>query len=67
MMFGIILASGGSGGAISKTGHYVTYPIVGSALLTLGNGLLYLMTPDSGQKEFIPFFLIIGIGLGFVS
>ncbi len=66
MMFGIIFGSGVSGALMSKFGHYKTYPIVGSALLTLGTGLLSLIGPDSGQAQFIPFLLILGLGVGMI-
>jgi len=65
-MFGIIFGSGISGALMSKFGHYKTYPIIGSALLTLGVGLLSLIAPDSGQGQFIPFLLILGLGIGLI-
>ena len=64
-MFGIILASVSSGAIVSRTGHYYTYPIVGSALLTIGSGLLKLFEHNSGQGHFIPIMFIGGLGVGF--
>jgi len=66
MMLGLILASGISGGLVSKFGHYKTYPIIGCGVMTVGVGLLSLIEPGSGQSYFIPFLLIVGIGMGLV-
>jgi len=64
MMLGIIVASIGSGVAITKTGHYWHYPILGCAFCGLGCGLLYLITTDYSYDILAIFILIVGLGIG---
>ncbi len=66
MMFGLIISSAVSGALVTKTGHYKAYPIIGSALMILGLGLLSLFKPDSGEEVFIPFLFIAGAGMGLI-
>jgi len=66
MTAGIILTSTFSGFAVAKFGHYKTYPIIGTILLTASAYLLYIFDENSGQQEFIPILFGIGAGLGLI-
>lgn len=66
LMAGMLVVSIASGQYISKTGHYRAFPIVGTALITLG--LLLLSRMDVGTNSILAGFymLVLGMGLGFV-
>ena len=66
MMAGILTASILSGRLISNRGHYKIYPIVGTALTTLG--FVLLSTLDAGSNFWLIslFILIVGVGIGLV-
>jgi hypothetical protein len=53
-----------SGQVISRTGKYRYFPIVGSALMTLGMFLLHLMDVGSSTLEDAGFMLVLGLGIG---
>lgn len=66
MIVGLMITSVGSGLAISKTGRYKIFPILGTGLLTIG---MILMTTLSGATSYtliLLYMLLIGIGIGFV-
>ncbi|ROS31137.1 MFS transporter [Cellulomonas sp. PhB150] len=66
MMLGLLITSIGSGQLISRTGRYRIYPIVGTAVMTVGLYLLSLMGRDtSGLQASIAMF-VLGAGLGLV-
>jgi EmrB/QacA subfamily drug resistance transporter len=64
LMLGIIVMSVVSGRLISRTGHYRIFPIVGTALLILGFGLLATFDVDTSRTEVAIAMIIIGCGLG---
>ncbi|KAI8322921.1 MFS general substrate transporter [Martensiomyces pterosporus] len=63
-MLGMVIASIVGGGLMSKTGKVRGVIWVGSALLTLGNGLLIMLGTDGGLGKIIGFLLIGGLGFG---
>ena len=66
LVLGILLTSIGSGRAISATGRYRVFPIVGTAVLALGMALLSRL--DSATPAWLSglYMLVVGMGLGFV-
>jgi hypothetical protein len=55
-----------SGGIISKTGHYGPIMAVGSALSTVGAGLIYTLEIDSSSGKWIGYQVLLGVGLGLI-
>ena len=49
---------------IHRTGRYLEIMWIGTALLTLGNGLLISLNATSTLKEIIPFQIVVGLGSG---
>jgi len=66
LMFGLIIASMGSGIMITKTGHYWHFPILGCLLCGVGSGLLYLITADYSYGLLCIYVILIGFGIGFL-
>jgi EmrB/QacA subfamily drug resistance transporter len=66
LMGGLLITSIGSGQAITRTGRYKLFPIVGTAVMTIGLYLLSTMDPTSGQAEIFGFMFVLGLGLGMV-
>ena len=64
LMAGLLAASIISGRRISKTGHWKIYPIVGTALATIGIWLLSHLTIDTPYWQIDLFAFILGVGLG---
>ena len=66
MMGGMLLTSISSGQIISRTGRYKIFPVVGTAVMTLGLFLLSRMTPETSTLAESGILLIMGLGLGMV-
>jgi EmrB/QacA subfamily drug resistance transporter len=66
LMGGLLTMSILSGQIISRTGRYRFFPIVGTALMTIGLFLLHLMGVGTPTFEDAAFMLILGLGLGSV-
>jgi hypothetical protein len=66
LMAGLLLTSIGSGQVISRTGKYRFFPIVGTALMTLGLFLLHLMGVHTSTFLDAVYMLVLGLGLGSV-
>ncbi len=64
LVFGIMSASLLAGQVTSRTGRYKIFPIVGSALLVLGLGLMTRIGVDTPLWQTDVFMLIFGAGLG---
>jgi EmrB/QacA subfamily drug resistance transporter len=66
MMGGMLLTSIASGQLISRTGRYRIFPIVGTAIMTLGIGLLSQVTAGTSLAATSGIVLVMGLGLGMV-
>lgn len=66
MVFGLLLSSTVSGQIVSRTGRWKVFPVVGTAVTTLGLLLLHQLDAGSGDGETIAYFLVFGLGLGLV-
>ncbi len=66
MMGGIVGASIISGQLISHTGRYKIYPVLGSALATLGMWLLSRLEVDTSRLQYSIWMAVLGAGIGMV-
>jgi DNA-binding MarR family transcriptional regulator len=66
MMAGLLVASIGSGQIISRWGRYKIFPVVGTALMTLGLFLLSRLEPTTSTPVFSAYLVVLGFGLGLV-
>ncbi len=64
LLLGMIIMSTLSGITISKTGRYRNFPIVGTALVTLGLFLLSLMGVGTSPLLGVLYMFVLGVGLG---
>ena len=64
MVVGMMTASIGSGQVISRTGHIRLFPIIGSAVMTVGLFLLSLCNADTPQVWVSLAMFVLGNGLG---
>ncbi|WP_282550164.1 MFS transporter [Streptomyces rochei] len=66
MMGGIVGASIISGQLISRTGHYRSHPILGSALSVVGMWLLSRLDADTPRLHYSIWMAVLGAGIGMV-
>src|SRR2546425_459300 len=66
MILGVLLTSITSGQLISRWGRYKAFPIVGTALMTLGMFLLSRINEQTSVLVSSLFMLVLGLGLGLV-
>jgi EmrB/QacA subfamily drug resistance transporter len=66
MMGGMLVTSIASGQLISRTGRYKIFPIVGTAVMTLGLFLLARMSASTSVMTASLIMLVLGLGLGMV-
>ncbi|MEU6637922.1 MFS transporter [Streptomyces rochei] len=66
MMGGIVGASIISGQLISRTGHYRSHPILGSALSVVGMWLLSRLDADTPRMHYSIWMAVLGAGIGMV-
>jgi EmrB/QacA subfamily drug resistance transporter len=64
IIVGLLTTSIGSGQVISRTGRYRVFPIVGTALMTVGLALLSTLTVTSSTPTYSLYLLLLGLGLG---
>jgi EmrB/QacA subfamily drug resistance transporter len=64
MMAGLLLTSIGTGRLVSRWGRYKIFPIVGTAVMTLGLYLLSLLTPGTGAFPASVYMFVLGTGVG---
>ncbi|WP_422559449.1 MDR family MFS transporter [Gordonia sp. (in: high G+C Gram-positive bacteria)] len=64
MMGGLLVASVASGQAVTRTGKYKVFPIVGSAILGLGLGLLSTLHVESPTWLLCTYLAVTGVGIG---
>src|SRR3954447_2582466 len=66
MMVGVMLTAIGSGIAITKTGRYKIFPVVGLAITTAGVAWLTQITGDMSMWLFGAMIFVLGAGMGLV-
>lgn len=66
MVLGMLLASTGSGQLVSRTGRWKVFPVVGTAVTTVGLLLLHQLDEHSSTAEISGCFFVFGLGLGLV-
>jgi EmrB/QacA subfamily drug resistance transporter len=66
MMGGMLTSSIASGQLISRTGRYKIFPVVGTAVMTLGLGLLSRTTAATSLGRVLAMMLLLGLGMGLV-
>ena len=66
MMGGMLVTSIASGQLISRTGHYKIFPVIGTAVMTVGLFFLSRLTPQSSEAMASLLMLVLGVGLGMV-
>jgi len=66
MMVGVMVTAIGSGIAITRTGHYRKYPILGMGIATIGVVWLTRLTGDISMVLFSAMIFVLGVGLGLV-
>jgi EmrB/QacA subfamily drug resistance transporter len=66
LMAGLLITSIGGGQVVSRTGRYRVFPIVGTAIMTLGLFLLSLLTPSTSDLESSLYMFVTGFGIGLV-
>ncbi|MFF4333990.1 MDR family MFS transporter [[Kitasatospora] papulosa] len=64
LVIGLLAASIFSGNAVSRTGHYRFFPVIGSLVMAAGLYLLSRMGPGSGVWLESLYMLVLGIGIG---
>ena len=66
MMAGLLVTSLVAGQAITKTGRYKAYPIIGGVVMTVGMVLLAQLDIHSSKLQTSLFMLVLGAGMGFL-
>jgi MFS family permease len=66
LMLGMLGASVTSGRLVTRWGRYKIFPIVGSALMTLGAYLLSLIDVSTNAWVFAGYMFVFGIGMGLI-
>ncbi|NGO75509.1 MFS transporter [Streptomyces sp. YC504] len=64
MVLGLLIASIFSGNVVSKSGRYRIFPIVGSAVMTLGLFLMSRMSADTSAWLESLYMFVLGVGIG---
>ena len=66
LMAGLLLTSIVGGQIVSRTGRYRAFPIVGTAIMTVGLFLLSRLSPETSTLEASAFMFVTGFGIGLV-
>jgi EmrB/QacA subfamily drug resistance transporter len=66
MMAGLLITSLIAGQAITRTGQYKIYPIIGGVGMTVGMVLLATLGPDTSKTLTSAYMLVLGLGMGFL-
>jgi MFS family permease len=66
LMGGLLLASTGSGQAITRWGRYKVFPILGTFLMTVGLFLMSWIDLATGAWTIAGYLFVFGVGLGLV-
>ncbi|GAA0675447.1 MDR family MFS transporter [Kitasatospora atroaurantiaca] len=66
MMFGMLVVSLVVGQAVTKTGKYRIYPIIGTAVMAGGSLLLSTLSTDTSRFTSACYMVVLGAGMGFL-
>jgi EmrB/QacA subfamily drug resistance transporter len=66
LMGGLVLTSIVSGRLISRSGRYKIFPVLGTAVMTIGLALLSTLHVDTSSVQIDAYLLVLGLGLGLV-
>ena len=66
LMAGMLITSIVGGQIVSRTGKYRVFPIVGTAIITIGLFLLSGLSPETSTLEAVGFMFVTGFGMGLV-
>jgi EmrB/QacA subfamily drug resistance transporter len=66
LMGGLVLTSILSGRLISRFGRYKIFPVLGTAVMTVGLALLSTLHVDTSSTQIDVYLLVLGLGLGLV-
>ncbi|WP_405012722.1 MDR family MFS transporter [Kitasatospora sp. NBC_01539] len=66
MMFGMLVISLVVGQAVTKTGKYRIYPIIGTAVMAGGSLLLSTLSTDTSRFTSACYMVVLGAGMGFL-
>ncbi|WP_371480880.1 DHA2 family efflux MFS transporter permease subunit [Kitasatospora sp. NBC_00315] len=66
MMFGMLVVSLVVGQAVTKTGKYRIFPIIGTIVMTGGMLLLSMLSTDTTRFTSACFMVVLGAGMGFL-
>ena len=66
LMGGLLVASIGSGLLVSRWGRYKVFPVVGTALMTVGLYLMSLIGVATGPWATAAYMVVFGLGLGLI-
>ncbi|MEU1586345.1 MDR family MFS transporter [Micromonospora sp. NPDC005710] len=66
LMFGMLVVSLVVGRAITKTGRYRTYPIIGGVVMTTGMALLSMLDVNTSKLVSSLYMVVLGAGMGFL-
>jgi EmrB/QacA subfamily drug resistance transporter len=66
MMLGVTVTSLIGGFVMTRTGRYRFMPIVGGAIMTVGMVLLIGLGPDTSKLQSGLYFVVLGVGMGFL-
>jgi EmrB/QacA subfamily drug resistance transporter len=66
LVAGLLVSVIGSGRIITRWGRYKVFPIVGTAVLTLGLAMLSTMNVATPQSQVSIYMVVIGLGIGMV-
>ncbi|TAM89692.1 MAG: DHA2 family efflux MFS transporter permease subunit [Jatrophihabitans sp.] len=66
LMAGLLITSMGSGILISRWGRYKIFPILGTAVMTVGMYLLSLLAVHTSALHYTVYMFVLGVGIGAV-
>ncbi len=66
LMAGLLITSIGGGQIVSRTGRYRVFPILGTAIMTVGLFLLSFLTPTTSDAVASLYMFVTGFGIGLV-
>jgi hypothetical protein len=66
LMAGLLITSIVGGQIVSRTGKYRVFPILGTAIMTVGLFLLSRLSPETSTLEAAGFMFVTGFGIGLV-